>query len=95
MLSRIVCELVVMQRTGATGSAAYPVELYLLGALRMLGRNATCDCIAELTSISAESHRLWFNKFIRWYTQTQYSEFVRLPSTTDEVEECCRQYANL
>jgi hypothetical protein len=38
----------------AAGKQSYPVDLYLLGALRMFGRNTTTDCIKEVTTISAE-----------------------------------------
>ncbi len=46
----------------ASFAKSYPVELLLLGALRMLAFNVTFDLIAEVTSISSETHRRWFYK---------------------------------
>lgn len=76
----------------ACGHASYPVELFLLAALRILGRHSLPDCISEVTSISAESIRVWFRKFVLWYTKTQYERFVRLPNDSSEIEKIMYDY---
>ena len=44
-----------------------PLELLVLGVLRILSRNWTFDCISESTNVSQEVHRVFFPKFVKWY----------------------------
>lgn len=42
----------------ACGLAAHPLELKILGGLRVLGRASCFDCIEELNGISEEVNRV-------------------------------------
>jgi Na+-translocating ferredoxin:NAD+ oxidoreductase RnfE subunit len=45
------------------GFEGVPLELQVLGVLRVLGRGTCFDGIAELTGASEESHRRFFHSF--------------------------------
>lgn len=77
---------------GPKSNKMYPVELFLLGALRYMGRNATFDCLAENTTISESRHRNWTYCFVKWYTETQYPSKCRFPTTANEVADLMQQY---
>ena len=49
----------------AAGREASPIDLLVLGSLRILTRNVTLDDLYEQTYISSEVHRLFFFKFIQ------------------------------
>ena len=57
-------------RNDAAGRSPSPIELLLLGALRYLGRGWTFDDLEESTSISEETHRVFFHSFIKWGSKT-------------------------
>ena len=59
------------RQSSASGTPSSPVELLLLGTLKMLGRACTFDDLEELSAISAEQHRQFFLK----YTQEAANEF--------------------
>ena len=64
-----------------------PIELLILGSLRILTRNYTLDCLWEQTRISPNTHSRFFHGFVTWYAQYVYPELVKLPGATeDEVE---------
>jgi hypothetical protein len=46
----------------ALGLPGVPLDLYLLGALRYLGRGWTFDDVSEATGVSEESHRLFLQR---------------------------------
>jgi hypothetical protein len=46
----------------ALGHPGVPLDLYLLGALRYLGRGWTFDDVCEATGVSEESHRLFLQR---------------------------------
>ena len=48
----------------AFGKEVAPIELKLLGTLRMLGKGCSWDLLYELSGVSAEVHRRWTSKFI-------------------------------
>ena len=66
------------------GKKASPIELLVLGSLRVLTRNVTLDDLQEQTFISKEVHRCFFNKFIEWYSTKVFPTVVKMP-TLDEV----------
>jgi hypothetical protein len=45
------------ERCNALGREGVPLDLYVLGALRYMGRGWTFDDICESTRVSEESHR--------------------------------------
>ena len=67
-----------------------PLELQILGVLRVLGRGTCFDGIEELTGGSAESHRRFFHDFIIKFSRKYYSEYVYLPRNDDELKKPCQ-----
>jgi hypothetical protein len=51
-----------------------PLELQILGVLRVLGRGTCFDGIEELTGGSAESHRRFFHDFIIKFSRKYYMD---------------------
>ena len=52
----------------AAGRESSLIEILVLGSLRILTRNVTLDDLYEQTFISAEVHRCFFIKFMKWYS---------------------------
>jgi len=63
----------------AVGRPSVPVEIKVLGALRTLGRGSLHDDVAEISGADAESHRVWFLKFIEYVATRFKEEFISLP----------------
>ena len=59
------------RQSSASGTPSPPVELLLLGTLKMLGRACTFDDLEELSGVSAEQHR----RFLLEYTKMSAEEF--------------------
>ena len=51
------------ERPDASGRRGAPLELKILGVLRVLGRGYCFDGIEELSFISAECNRMFFHSF--------------------------------
>lgn len=77
----------------AVGLPGAPLELKVLGALRVLGRHATFDDIEEATGISAETHRLFFIAFVKQGRHFLVPKHINMPQTQEELAECEREYA--
>jgi hypothetical protein len=60
-----------------------PVELLVMGSLRILTRNVTLDDLYEQTFISAEAHRCFFQKFMKWYSTRVFPEVIQMPLLGD------------
>ncbi len=67
----------------AIGRQASPVELLLLGALRVLGRGVVFEELFEGTFISRETHRRFFHKFVKLYAAQVYPRVVKPPANDD------------
>ena len=69
----------------AAGTESSPIELLILESLRILTRNVKLDDLLEQTSISAEVHRCFFEKFMHYYSVRVFPEVVKMPSL-EEVD---------
>jgi hypothetical protein len=81
------------EKPDATGRLGVPLELLVLGALRYLGRGWTFDDIEESTSISEETHRVFFRRFVA-AERTRISRrailsFAILLAISSGVGNCC------
>jgi hypothetical protein len=76
-----------------TGLPATPIELLLLGALRILGRDVKCDDLQEYTAINKETHRQFFHVFLSFGSTVLYNRHVKVPSTKDELMPHLQHYA--
>ena len=70
------------------GRLTCPLELKVLGVLRVLGRASTFDCIGELTNTHREIHRLFFHKFTAAFSSSEiYDTYVNGPSSEEEIKK--------
>lgn len=69
-----------------------PIELKVLGVLRVLARGCTFDCIAELTNSNKEAHRLFFHKFNKIFIKHFYETYINYPTTDEEVYSITKIY---
>ena len=67
----------------AWGYECVPMELLLLGSLRILTRNWTFDDLREATLISERTHRTFFTIFVTWYADSQFPLYVKLPTPAE------------
>ena len=80
------------ERRNALGQPGIPLELFILGALRYLGRGWTFDDVSEATGVSEESHRSFFTLFVKACRLHLYPVWVRRPTTDEEVEDCMSEF---
>ena len=69
-----------MQPVDAIGQRGVPLQIQILGVLRVLGRDTCFDGIEELSRASQESHRVFFHKFIGLFVRRYFHEFVSTPT---------------
>ena len=79
--------------TDAVGSPATPIELLLLGTLRILSRDLKIDDIHEYSAISLETHRQFFHVFIRYGSTVLYNRYIKTPRTKEELLPHMQRYA--
>ena len=77
----------------AFGKPSAPVELKILGWLRMLAKGCSWDLLYELSGISAEVHRNFALKFSEKFSQEMYHIYVHGPRDAEEIEKITRVYA--
>lgn len=75
------------ERPNAAKQPGIPLDLFILGSLRYLGRGWTFDDIAEATGVSEESHRIFFSKFVKACRKHLYPMWVKRPVTEEEVKD--------
>lgn len=71
--------------TDVAGRAAVPIELKLLGVLRVLGRGSCFDSVAELTGTDDEVHRVFFHKFIGVFVSELFHVYVCPPKSRETI----------
>ena len=69
-----------------------PIPLLLLTTLRYLGRGWTFDDLSENTSISQETIRVFFHKFVEYGSTVLYTQYVRPPQTCHDAREHTSEY---
>lgn len=65
------------------GRGGVPLELKILGILRMLGRGWCLDDISECSGISEETMRRSFHVFHTLFTRKHYLDYVMIPTGED------------
>ena len=76
----------------AIGRPAHPLEVKILGVLRILGRGVCYDDISELTNISEEVIRVFFNEFVSKFSKECYNMFVKPPDTDIDMNDYMSEY---
>lgn len=74
-------------RIDCRGNEGVPLELKILGALRMLAKGCSFDAIAELSGMSISTmqpffHFFW-NRFCEFYRET----WIKYPKTPEEAAD--------
>ena len=72
-----------------------PLELQILGVLRVLGRGTCFDGIEELTNGSAEAHRVFFHKFCKTFCNRYFNEYVYPPRNEEEKRRWASDYSRM
>ena len=70
----------------------HPIELYILGALRYIGRGWVFDDLEEATKISLSQHQRFLADFLEIGSTVWYDKWVRHPSTAEEANKHCHEY---
>eukprot|EP00961_Rhodomonas_salina_P007304 98627-Rhodomonas_salina.1 len=78
-------------REDPTNKKFIPLELKVLGALRVLGRGVHFDDIAELTDSSAGTHCTFFHEFTAKMV-TLYDEFIVTPTSKEQIDRVTSVY---
>ena len=78
-----------------TGIAGTPIELLLLGTLRILGRDCKFDCIASQIKVSIATIHSFFHKFCLYGATTLFEKHVKYPTTRHELHAQMMDYARL
>ena len=71
-----------------------PLELLLLGVLRILGRGLTFDDVSEYNGISASANRVFFHMFCKNMAQ-EYNKHIFPPGTDEEIKHTTEEYRRL
>lgn len=78
-----------------TGLPRIPVELKVLGCLRILGSGTCLDGIKELSGISETTMHTFFHAWCAWVRQDLFPHWVHLPETKQEIAAAMGPYAAL
>jgi hypothetical protein len=70
------------------GTEGVPLEVKLLGFLRILGRGTCFDGISELSNASIEVHRSFFHDFTRKFVD----RYVSIPSSPEQIRKVMSIY---
>lgn len=77
----------------ACGTPCKPLELKVMGVLRVLGRAHCFDDCAEMSGIDGETHRQFFHEFCHKFTHRFWDDYVHPPQTEQEIEEVLQIYS--
>ena len=79
----------------AAGRMGIPLEYKILGTLRILGRAAHFDCIAEYTNsgFKGEGIRVFFHKFCAEFVKDKFHSEVRWPTTQEDIKKHMKLYS--
>ena len=79
----------------AFGRPSVPVELKVLGSLRVLGKGYHFDGIAELSGMSEPTMQAWHHKFLERFVGELMSVWVKYPKTAEEAAPYLKVYKRL
>lgn len=60
--------------------------------LRVLWRGVTFDDIEELSNVSAETHRTFYHKFVKLFSNHLYKEWIYGPRNVEELRSSMAEY---
>lgn len=74
---------------------AVPMELKVLGVLRILGRGCTTDDVKELSFISETCMSAFFHRFCEWGRVVMFPKWVTWPTSKEEIAKAMGPYCAL
>ena len=83
------------QPVNCARTAGVPLQLKLLGVLRVLGRGTCFDGIEEVTFASEEVHRSFFHQFTKRFVERYDDEYVYQPETHEEIRKISSVYERM
>jgi Plant transposon protein len=83
------------ERKDAAGRSAAPLELKILGVLRVLGRGYCFDGIEELCFISREVIRTFFHAWCERFSKKYFPIYCNPPTTQEEIQRTLAVYNRL
>jgi len=86
------CKEHLGSKTPIAGREAVPMELKVLGVLRILGRGCSTDDVKELSGISETAMSKFFHKFCKRGRDVLFPKFVSWPTTIDEISKAMGPY---
>ena len=83
------------EKCDCAGNKAAPLELKILGLLRVLGRGYCFDGIEELSFISAEVNRTFFHKWCKYFSTEYFGVYCNPPESKEEIDKTLAVYKRL
>jgi hypothetical protein len=74
------------------GQPSAPLELLLLGSLRVLGRGICFDGLCEGSFISEEVHRVFFHKFCGFIAEALFPVYCAPPTKPEDIMRVMNEY---
>ena len=68
------------------GRKAVPIELKVLGSLRLIAKGWHFDAIAELSGMHLTTMQQWHHDFIERFVEEEFSKWIKHPKTREEAE---------
>ena len=82
------------EKRDALGRRPGPIELKVLGVLRVLGRGVCFGDCQEGTFVNKETHRLFFHAFVNKFSRKYYSVYCRGPGNEADLESSMSEYTS-
>jgi hypothetical protein len=79
----------------AVGRERTDSRILLLGCFRVLAKGVTFDAIEELSNVSVPHNHSFFKKFIGWFYQFYFTDWIHFPSIPQEVQHVESMYAKV
>lgn len=83
------------ERNDAVGQKCAPLELKLLGVLRVLGRGHCLDGIQQLSYMSAEVNRVFFLTWCDMFAHKYFTIYCNPLETPEEIQKTMAVYDRL
>jgi hypothetical protein len=77
------------------GSGIAPMDLKVLGVLRVLEKGCSFDAISELTNLSEDTHRKFHHKYLSRFVLEKRSRWIRYPRNKKEAINILHVYKKL
>ena len=88
-----ICRAKGLGVASGKGRPPHPLELKVMGCLRVLGRSACFDDLEDATFIDEETHRRFFHQFIAIFARGDtFAQWVSTPASQQEIMDVMSLY---